>query len=204
MLLLFVLIGILIGLIYRPRAKNECMKLLPRDKRFIDFKISHEDAFGFDCEPVKGFPPQRFIKLRPGFTGKIGKFLKRSITRFIGKEGSAYTWKTESGPVQFGTLGKALRGLWGDKVYNQIPEKRRTELEESKINVTLDLEEGLTPEKFTPVSEEDIKTEQDRKAAETWWEGKKMAEKGKWSEWIFIFVAGAGAMAIASKFLGWW
>lgn len=204
MVALFILVGILIGLILKPKAGKHVMKILPRDRRFIDFNIAEENAFSLECESKKGFPPQRFIKLRPGFTGRVGTFLKKAVTRFIGKEGTAYTWKTESAHVKIGTLADALKGLWGPKFYATIPDRKREELEESKIQVTVDLDDGLTPENMESVSEEDLLTEQDRKAAETYWQGKKQAEKGEWTRWIFIFVAGMGAMAIASKFLGWW
>jgi len=94
--------------------------------------------------------------------------------------------------------------MWGDEFYFTVPEEKRKELEESKVNVTVELEPGMTPEGYRPASEEDFKQEQDRQAAETWWKGKKIAEKGTWMQWMFIFAAGMGAMAIASKLLGWW
>ena len=204
MIALFILTGILIGLVFRPKAKNQVMKLIPRDRRFIDFNISKENAFSLMCESVKGFPPQRFLKYAPGWTGSVGKFLKRMRTRYLGQEGTAYTWKTESEKVKIGSLAKALRGLWGEEFYGQVPEDKRKKLEESKINVTVELEAGITPKDYKPVTEEAIKQEQDRLAAETWWKGKKIAEKGTWMQWMFIFAAGMGAMAIASKLLGWW
>ena len=204
MIVLFALIGLFIGLIVKPKAKNQVMKVLPRDKRFIDFNISEENAFSVECEPQKGFPPQRFIKLRPGFSGSVGRFLKKAITRFIGKEGTAYTWRAESEKVDIGSLADALKGLWGQKFYEKIPEEKRIELEESKINVTVDLaEEDLTPKGMKTVSEEDLQREEDRKAAETWWKGKKEADKGQWIQWIPWLFAGIGAAFLLSKFFGW-
>jgi hypothetical protein len=204
MIALFILIGILIGLVFRPKAKNQVMKLIERDKRFVDFNIAKETAFSVECEPKKGFAPQRFIKLREAYTGTIGRFLKRTRTRFIGKEGTAYTWSVESGKKVIGSLAKALRGVWGDEFYFTVPEDKRRELEESKVNVTVELDSGFAPEDYPEIREEDIFEEEDRKGAETYWQGKKMAEKGTWMQWMFIFAAGMGAMAIASKLLGWW
>lgn len=204
MIILFVLIGLLIGLLFKPKARNQVMKILTRDRRFIDFDVLEETAFAVDCEVKEGFPPQRFIKLSPGYSGRVGRFLKKVVTRFIGKEGTAYTWETEKGTKKIGSLAKALKHLWGDETYNRIPQEQREGLEKSKVWVTVDLKEGITPKGMKSVSEEDLKREEDRKAAQTFWEGKRMSEKTAWIQWMFIFVAGMGAMAIASKFLGWW
>jgi len=201
MVVLFILVGVLIGLLLKPKAKDQVMKIIERDKRFIDFNITQENAFSLECERKKGFPPQRFLKVSPGFTGQVGRFLKRGVTRFIGKEGTAYTWKTQSSKVKIGSLAKALRGLWGKKFYDQVPEVKRKQLEESKISVTVDIDPGLTPKGYKPASEEDIKQEQDRLAAETWWEGKKQADKGTWLQYLFIAGFGFG-VALALQILG--
>lgn len=202
MLVIFVLVGVMIGLVFRPKAKNQVMKLIPRDKRYIDFDIKQENAFSVDCEAKKGFPPQRFLKLNPAFTGEVGRFLKRTRTRFLGKEGTAYTWKTQSGKQLIGSLAKALRGVWGDEFYFTVPEANRQKLEESKINVTVDIDEDFNPEDYPIIREEDIFEEEDRKAAETYWQGKKQAERGAWTQWLFIFGAGIGAGWIINTLLG--
>jgi len=206
MIALFILIGILIGLVFKPKAKDQVMKISEKDHRYVDFDVSQENAFSIECESKKGYPMQRFLKHAASYTGVVGRFLKRSRTRFLGKVGTAYTWRplVDIKGVFIGTLGKALRGVWGDDFYFTVPEDKRKELEESKVNVTVELEPGMTPEGYKPASEEDFKQEQDRQAAETWWKGKKIAEKGTWMQWMFIFMAGMGAMAIGSKLLGWW
>jgi hypothetical protein len=204
MMALFIVVGVFLGLVLKPRAKNQVMKLIPRDKRFIDFNVSQENAFSLECESEKGFPPQRFIKHAPGFTGKLGRVLKRTVTRYLGREGTAFTSQVIAGKIIIGSLAKTIRGLWGEEFYFTVPEEQRIQLEESKINVTVELDKTMTPEGYKAASEEDIKQEQDRAAAETWWKGKKMAEKTGFMQVIFIFGAGAGAMAVASKFLGWW
>ena len=212
MIILFALVGVFIGLAFHPRAKNQVMKIIPRDRRFVDFNIARENAFSVECEEQKGFPPQRFIKFRAGFSGTVGRFLKRSITRFIGREGTAYTWRTETlggarelkSPKFIGTLADALKGLWGLEFYDTIPEDKKDELEESTINVTVDISnEDLTPENSKSVSEEDIKREEDRLAAETFWKGKKEVQKSEWTQWIFIFIAGMGAALLLAKLFGW-
>ena len=64
-----------------------------------------------------------------------------------------------------GGFKEALVTVWGKEFYNEIPEKERKIVENSKIFVTVELEPGLTPEGYSPVSEEDINEEQDRNAS---------------------------------------
>lgn len=160
-----------------------------------------ENAFSVECEEKKGFPPQRFVKMRPGYTGRVGKFLKKAITCFLGIEGTAYTQKVESGTEPLGSLADALRGLWGDDFYMQVPEPKRKELEESKINVTVNIDPEYNPEDFPEITEEQIFDEEDRRGAETYWKGKKEAEKGKWLDYLFILGAGIG-IALTLQILG--
>ena len=197
------------------------MKLIPRDKRFIDFNVSRENAFSVECEAKKGFPPQRFIKYKPGWSGQVGRFMKRGITRFLGLEGTAYTCEIEQGEtitlkqkkgknpreitisnaIHVGSLADALKTIWGTRFYNQVPEAKRITLEEGKVNVIVGLEDVKTPEGFKEITEEAIKQEEDRLAAETWWQGKKQADKGTWLQYIFIAGFGFG-VALALQILG--
>jgi len=223
MLAIILCIGIIIGLLLKPKTKDQVMKLIPRDMRFIDFNVKRENAFSVDCEEKKGFPPQRFIKYKPGWTGHVGRFIKRAVTRHLGLEGTAYTCQVEQGKemeiknkngnpgkvevlnaVLLGSLSDALKAIWGVEFYDEVPESKRLELEKEKVNVIVGLDEVKTPKGFKEITEENIKQEEDRQASETWWKGKKQAERGEWITWIWLLLAGAGIMAIASKFLGWW
>jgi hypothetical protein len=191
-ILIFLLVGVIVGIMWRPGFGNHVRKLIPREHRFVDFPIEDEYACSVECKNQKGYPKQRFFKYAPAFMGQLGKYVKRPAMMFLGKEGTAYTWKEHSGKVDIGKLDAALKTVWGEDFYNQIPPEQRALIEESKINVTVDLESGLTPEGYTPVSEEDIKTEQDRKAAETYWEGKKSADKPQLLNIIITVLAGVG------------
>lgn len=207
MILIFLLVGILVGLMFKPRAKNRVIKLLPRDKRFIEFNIEEESAVGILCEKNKGYPLHRFIKLFPGYTGIVGRFLKKAVTLYFGKEGTAYTWQVKNKvEKKIGSLAKAVQVVWGQKFYSVIPEEQREKLEESKINVTVNLDDTALAEdsegELLPVRrEEDIKTEEDRVAAQTYWEGKAMATQKQWLEYLFIAGFGFG-VALALQILG--
>ena len=210
MIIIFLLAGIITGLLFKPKAKNRVIKLLPRDKRFLEFNIEEESAVGILCEPKKGYPLHRFIKLLPGYTGIVGRFLKKAVTLYFGKEGTAYTWRLKNKiEEKIGSLADALRIVWGQEDYDIIPEELRRKIEESKINVTVNLDDTALAQdsegKDLPVRrEEDIKTEEDRVAAQTYWEGKAIATRKQWLEYLFIVGFGFGVALVASKLLGWW
>jgi len=201
--LIFLCLGIIIGILFRPRWGNSVMKIMPKDHRFVDFDIDEETAVSISCKDKKGFPPHRFIKLGAGFVGRVGRFLKKSITRYIGKEGTAYVWQTVQDKLTEipGGLPAALLSLWGKKFYESIPEPQRRKVEENSLCVTVDLEDGLTPPGFSSVSEEDIKREEDREAARTLWQGKKQEERGQWLNMLVIGIAGFG-IACALQIIG--
>jgi len=207
MIVIFLLVGIITGLLFKPKAKNRVIKLLPRDKRFLEFNIEEESAVGILCEKNKGYPLHRFIKLFPGYTGIVGRFLKKAVTLYFGKEGTAYTWRLKSKiEEKIGSLADALRVVWSDEFYNMIPEDQRKLVEDSRINVTVNLDDMASAQDSEgndlPVRrEEDIKTEEDRVAAQTYWEGKNMALRKQWLEYLFIAGFGFG-VALALQIIG--
>lgn len=196
MILIFLLVGVILGVIFRPGWTNAVMKVSPSEHRFDDFSIKSESAITIECEDKKGMPPHRFIKLYPGYIGRTGRFVKRQITRYIGKEGTAYTWKLNDADEYVkvpGGLATALIAIWGQDVYDQIPDEPKKALEgTANLMVTVDLTEGLTPQGYRSVSEEDIKREEDREAAKTLWQGKQQQSKGEIVKTIIIAVAGFG------------
>lgn len=168
---LFTLIGGLVGVFLRPWFGNQVLKFTPADHRFVDLDIDEETAVSVQCKKKKGMPLQRFFKLHPGFTGIVGRFIKKPVTRFLGIEGTAYTWQIESGRwKKLGSLGDAMRTIWGEDFWATVPEKQKAMIEESRIQVTVGLDEApLTPAGMRSISEEDIKQEEDRQASKTFW-----------------------------------
>ncbi len=188
------MIGLLIGLFLRPG--NQVIKIIPGDHRFIDLSIDEETSVSVQCKKVKGMPVQRFFKLHPGFTGIVGRFIKKPITRYLGIEGTAYTWQVQSGRwKQLGSLGDALKTVWGPEFYDTIPERQQNMIEESRIQVTVGLDESpLTPEGMRSISEEDIKQEEDRQASKTFWEEHGSQVKG----WLInVILAGGTGFGVA-------
>lgn len=105
-------------------------------------------------------------------------------------------------------LNHAVRTIWGDTFWFDVPELQREMLEESRIGVTVRLANDPSPVsgkdgKPVEYSEENIKAEEDRSAAQTLWEGKEKAEKGARMDKVIYLVAGAGIGVIAALFIGW-
>lgn len=199
----FIMVGLLIGLLLRPWMGNQVIKFMPGDHRFIDLSIDEETSVSVQCKKLKGMPIQRFFKLHPGFTGIVGRFVKKPITRYLGMEGTAYTWQIKSGRYEkLGGLAEALRTVWGEDFFSTVPETQKQKLVESRIQVTVGLDESpLTPEGMRSISEEDIKQEEDRQASKTFWEEHGSQMKG----WIINLILAGGTgfgIALALELLG--
>jgi hypothetical protein len=193
---MFILIGLLIGLFLRPWLGNQVIKFMPANHSFVDLNIDEETSISIQCKKVKGMPVQRFFKLHPGFTGIVGRFLRKPVTRYLGIEGTAYTWLIKSGRWEkLGGLGDALKTVWGEDFYSTLPERQSKMIDESRIQVTVGLDEApLTPEGMRSISEEDIKQEEDRRASKTFWEEHGSQMKGFL---INVFLAGGTGFGIA-------
>jgi len=200
---IFILLGVLIGIFLRPWIGNKVIKFAPADHRFIEMGIDEETAISLQCKKVKGSPVNRFFKHHPGFTGIVGRILKKPITLFLGLEGTAYTWKLQEGTwIKIGGLAKALRTVWGEDFWNTVPQRQRNLIEESKINVTVGLDESpITPAGMRSISEEDIKQEEDRKASKTFWAEHQGQIKGWFLNMLFAGGTGFG-IALALQIIG--
>jgi len=197
---IFTMLGLLIGLFLRPWMGNQVQKFLPADHRFMDLAIDEETSISVQCKKVKGMPVQRFFKLHPGFTGIVGRFLKKPITRYLGIEGSAYTWQIENNKwKKLGSLDKAVRTVWGEDFWATVPDRQKDLLEDSRIQVTVGLDEApLTPAGMRSISEEDIKQEEDRQASKTFWSEHAGQMKGFY---INLILAGGTGFAVCAALI---
>lgn len=193
---IFVGIGLLVGLFLKPWMGNQVIKISPSDHRFTDLDIEEETSISVQCKKKKGMPIQRFLKLHPGFTGIVGRFIRKPITRYLGLEGTAYTWEIENGKhKKLGSLGAVVQGIWGEDFWETVPERQKAMLQESRILVTVGLDESpLTPPGMRTISEEDVKQEEDRQASKTFW-----SEHGAQMKAFFInlILAGGTGFGIA-------
>ena len=209
--LLFVVIGILIGVVivrYVLKPKNQILYCRERDGRGMELNVDKEDAISLETATK---PPLRFFKW-----GRAYEFIKRgrAFTRFFGKEGTAYSWRLfgfsgkKGNPVkttlEFPTLEDAVKHKWGKTFYWEVPEKRKAQLRDDKVLVTVNLEPGIVPEGYEPITESVIKKKAYEDMAELFARSARGAIKKTVLDWMPWLLAGAGIMAIGSKLLGWW
>jgi len=201
-------LGIFIGMwLSRPR-RNVVSKLVPEDSRGYDLDILEENSTFIHCQPLETLPPQRFLKFRKSYiiTGprRFGRLQK--ITRYLGREGTAYSQRIEGGEVSNIPLDDTLKTLWGQEGYDTVRKNAPTlmkAVEDSKINITVAMaEDPLTPDGMKVISEENIKLEEDKEAARTFWQGKKDAIKGAFVDKIAWMGFGAAIIVVALLFLG--
>lgn len=161
--MMFLVAGVLLGVLFQPSPSNQVLYFRERDGRGEEYNISDEDPISIT---TRTNPPLRFFKYGRSYVFTIRRKLGRAkkIARFIGKEGTAYTWrllgfeeKAKNLNLKFPTLEDAVKLVWGKHFYNTVPEKQKAKLREGKVNVLVDLEPGLTPEEYTPIDEKTVK-----------------------------------------------
>ncbi len=169
--------GLIFVLIRKGKPAREVMYLRERDRRGERLSIEEETAPSLSCKKRKG-ASLKFFKYGGSYVFSEGG---KMVTRFFGKEGTAYTYKFQGAEgngeevtavkIGSGSLEDALIHVWGEDFYKEVPDAQKKLVENSKVYVTVDLESGLTPEGYTPISEEDINEEQDREAAKIFSKG---------------------------------
>lgn len=135
-IVLLIVIGIGAYLIYTNRPIKQVLLLRPRDKRGMQIPIVRETDSTLECKKV-GDVARRFIKAGCAWTFVIGR---QVTTRFFGMEGTAYTAIIKNKEEEKVSLEEALRSLWGDKFYEDVPEKQKSIIEKHKWGLTVEVE----------------------------------------------------------------
>lgn len=118
----------------KAKVGKEIMFLRPRDKRGERLDVTRETDRSVVCE--KSDPVHRFIKIGSSFFFKEGG---RSFIRFFGIEGSAYTAMLDENEEEVKiSLIDGLRLLWGEKIYNALPDKMKEAVEKDKWGITVE------------------------------------------------------------------
>lgn len=112
-------------------------------------------------------------------------------------------WKEKQVELEFPTLEDAVKARWGNEFYGTVPENMQEVLRNDKLLVTVNLEPGIVPEGYTPITESVIEEKADRDMASLIANSVKQGMKEPWIQWIFIFVAGMGAAMLLAKLMGW-
>jgi len=205
-------LGVFMSLYITP--KNRILYCRERDGRAEDQKITAE-THGF----LVTNRDTQFVK-----HGRAYEFMARfgrKVTTYFGKEGTAYTWMLQgfkpkvrslgNGEVtyepiriehRFESLEDAVVYAWGRKFYNTVPSRQREQLQDKEMLVTVDLEPGLTPEGYTPLTEEDINNEGDKRFYQMLGEAIRAGMKTPSLQWIFAVGTGIGIALIIALFFG--
>lgn len=142
------------------KVKKSVTFLRPRDKRGEKLEITKETDRSLWCE--KSDPPHRFVKVGSSF---IVKNRSRSNIEFYGIEGSAYTAEVEvkegKEPIKM-TVPEYLKELFGEKIYEALPDKLITLIEKAKWGITIEPVRVDVDEKDLPnLSSDDVNDEGD-------------------------------------------
>ena len=149
-----VFVGILIS-VSRSRPRKEVLFLRPRDKRGERLDVTRETDRSVLCE--RSNPIHRFIKIGPAWVFHDGR---RTITRFLGVEGKAYTAVLKGDKKIEMSIHEYLQSIWGKKIYESMPKKLRRALERDKTGVIVDVDVP-EPEGLPRLTSDDINDEGD-------------------------------------------
>ncbi|NIT04095.1 hypothetical protein GTO10_04185, partial [Candidatus Saccharibacteria bacterium] len=126
--------------------------------------------------------------------------------------GTAYTWilqgfkkvkgKAKEVTVKFATLADAVKSRWGEEFYSAVPEERRKQLEEKQLLVTVNLESGITPPGYKPITEQTIRKKSREDAKDLIARGLQGAIKKDWFERMAWIGTGAGVTFAGLLLLG--
>ena len=106
--------------------------------------------------------------------------------------------------LEFPTLEDAVKHQWGEEFYSSVPDPKKDILKDNKLLVTVNLEPGIVPEGYEPITESVIKKKANEDMAELMAHSLKGAVKKSILDVVPWLLAGAGITAIVSKLLGWW
>ena len=139
------------------KSRNEVLFLRPRDKRGERLEVTRETDRSVLCE--KSDPVHRFIKVGSSWSFKEGS---KTITRFFGIEGSAYTPVIKDEGETHLTVQEFLRSIWTDKVYEALPKRLRKSVETDTLGIIVDPVE-INAEEYglTNLSSDDVNDESD-------------------------------------------
>jgi len=113
-------------------------------------------------------------------------------------------WKDQQIELEFPTLEDAVKSKWGKQFYANVPDKMKEKLRETNLLVTVNLEPGIVPQGYEPITESVIRKKANEDMASLMAASLKGVIKKSALDVIPWVLAGAGILAVASKLLGWW
>ena len=204
----FLILGVIFMYVFFPMfgSTTRILYCRERDGRGLDLAVKEEDEIRLDTKnDIRFFKHGRSY----AFEGSM----KRLISMFFAKEGTAYTARlmgfsgTDEEPtkieLEFPTVWEAVKHKLGDEWVKQWPEKQKKLLQDDKFLVTVDLEPGLTPEGFEPATEQDIADKGKRDMAKLLGEAARNALHGGMIDKIPWIGVGVAVGLVGAMALGW-
>jgi len=112
-------------------SKKTVLLLRPRDKRGVEIPVIRETDRILECSKLGGVS-RRYLKNGPGWTFK-------NKTIFLAEEGIAYTAVVKGKNANI-PLSEALKSLFGEKAYSEMPKPLRETVEKHQFGVTVDIQ----------------------------------------------------------------
>jgi len=103
----------------------------------------------------------------------------------------------------FDTVESLIITLWGEKFYLTVPEEQKKQLRENKVVMTVDLEPGLTPKDYQPITEEDINEEGNQYMAQLLASAAKASLSPGVLNTVALMGFGGLVTAVAFMLMGW-
>lgn len=176
-------------------GKNKVIVLQTRDKRAYELPILNERELSIEC-PKKDDYTRRYYKAGAGYTLPNGNVI------FFALEDNAYTAVVKNDSEVKVRLPEALRTLWGDRIYDDMPPELRDPLEKHKYGVTIIPEKVSVEDKEGTLTPALIDDENDQKALDHL--SKALKDRGK-MDWATFLQGGAvvGFIVYVIINIGW-
>lgn len=113
-------------------------------------------------------------------------------------------WKDKKIDLEFLTLEAVLEYKLGKEAFETFPDDMKALVRDEKVLVTVNLEPGIVPEGYDPITESVIKKKANEDMAELMAHSLKGAVKESLFEKIPYIMMGVGILAIVSKLMNWW
>jgi hypothetical protein len=199
--------GLIIGYVASTylATSRRVMFVRERDRRGVQYSIKKEDHIKVI---TKGNPPLRIYKYRGAYEFVAG--MGRKVTTFFAKEGTAYNMALESGDVEVKqdlskgeNFGEIAKIIWGEEFYKSVPEDRRRMLETKAITMTVNIESGITPIGYAPITEQNISADGNENMAAAVAKGVTKGMGIPWINYIFSIGCGTGITFAICLLMGW-
>lgn len=183
------------------RPETHVLLIGEEEKRLDTIKINYETPTTLNSYNKK--QPRRFFKL---FNGYVESRNGKRVLNYLGKRGTAYTWRIMPYPGQnmkIGSLWDGLNAVWDTKLIEKIPEEAKALLKDSSLFVTVEIDKGLTPPGYSAITEETIISEGSKTMAEVFARARKNANKPNFMLTLLALGSGGLLTVFILGLLGW-